>query len=164
MNRILKGALPVALALVTTAALAGGAECHKADVAKAEHKKCNMSAEACKKEMAEAKTRGWIGLELDESEAGMVVTAVVPDSPAQAAGFQKGDVLLALNGVTLNEANQEKVQAIRKNLHPGDSVTYTVKRGDGEARVSPKLAPWPEKVYQAMVEEHMKQHTDIAAK
>src|SRR5262245_17827790 len=131
MNRIVKSALPLALSLVATAALAGGAECHKAEQANMAKKHCTMSAEECKKEMAQAKTRGWLGIDGDVAEGGgWLVNSVVPGSPAEAAGIKTGDVLYALNGVTINDANYEKITAIRKDLKPGSQATYTVKRGE----------------------------------
>ena len=167
MNRILRSALPVALALATSAALAGGPECHKAEsanVAKTKH--CTMSADECKKEMAQAKTRGWLGIDADVTEEGAwLVKSVVPGSPAATAGFQAGDVLYALNGVTINEANHDKIKAIKKDLKPGSSVTYTVKRGDKETRLAATLGTMPDSVYQAMVAEHMKEdHKDVASR
>ncbi len=165
MNSIAKSALPLVMSLVTTAVLAGGPECHKADqanMAKSE-KHCTMSAEDCKKEMAQAKTRGWLGIDADVNEDGAwVVKSVVPNSPAYAAGLKAGDVLYALNGVTINEANHEKIYAMKKDLKPGSAVTYTVKRGEKQQQVAVTLGTMPDKVYQAMVAEHMKEHDEVA--
>jgi C-terminal processing protease CtpA/Prc len=165
MFRAKKLVLPVAFSLLAGAAFAGGAECHKDKASETAHKasKCKVSGEDCKKAMAEAKTRGWMGIELDEAEH-LTVTKVVGDSPAQAAGFQTGDVLLALNGVTLNEANKDKVKAIRKDLKPGDKVTYTIQRGDANERISVTLGTMPDSVYQAWTQEHMKEHPEVAAR
>lgn len=166
MCRFAKFALPFVLFLVSSLLLAGGPDCHKGTTASnvAHAKKCNMSAEDCQKMMAEVKNRGWLGLELDENEAGaLVITKVVPSSPAAKADFRKGDVLLALNGVTLDEANEEKIVAIRKGLKPGDPVSYNVRRGDDELNIAAVLATIPEDVYTTMVSEHMKEHVDVAS-
>lgn len=166
MNGILKAAVPLALTMFVTGALAGGAECHKAEQAKMAktEKHCTMSADECKKEMAQAKTRGWLGIDGDATEDGAwLVKSVVPGSPAETAGFKAGDVIYALNGVTINEANYEKISAIRQDLKPGSSATYGVKRGGKESRLSVVLGTMPEKVYQTMVAEHMKEHAEVAA-
>jgi S1-C subfamily serine protease len=167
MNRILNSAMPLVMSLVTTAALAGGAECHKAEQANMAKnaKHCTMSAEDCKKEMAQAKTRGWLGIDADVTEEGAwLVKSVVPNSPASTAGMQTGDVLYALNGVTINEANHDKIYAIKKDLKPGSAVTYTVKRGDKQTQLAVTLGTMPDKVYQAMVTEHMKEHDEVASR
>ena len=163
-------ALPVTLALGGTAALAGGAECAKAaaaaNVAQQEHKKCSMSKEDCQKMMAEAKTRGWLGLELDQKDAegAITITKVVPGSPAAKAGFQVGDVLLSLNGVSFSENNEQKIMAIRKSQKPGDSVTYNVRRNGADQNVTARLGTMPDEIYTAMVNEHMKEHTEVASR
>lgn len=166
MNRILKSALPIAFSIVTTAVLAGGAECHKADkAAMAKKGDCTMSAADCEKAMAESKNRGWLGIEGENAEGGgWLVKSVVPGSPAETAGFKSGDVLYALNGVTINEANHDKIKAIKKDLKPGSQVTYTVKRGDSETRLAATLGKMPDNVYKTMVAEHMKEHESVASR
>ena len=166
MNSIAKATLPLVMSLVTTAVLAGGAECHKADQAAMAKstKHCTMSADECKKEMAQAKTRGWLGIDADVTEEGAwLVKSVVPNSPASMAGIQAGDVLYALNGVTINEANHDKIYAMKKDLKPGSAVTYTVKRGDKQTQLAVTLGTMPDKVYQAMFAEHMKEHDEVAS-
>src|SRR5262245_54902375 len=108
-----KLALSLAFALAAAPALAGGEQCQKeAAAAHASAQKCTMSAEACQKEMASMKTKGWVGLDLDKSYEGtLTVKSVVVGSPAEKAGFKAGDVLTALNGIPFDEANHEKLMA-----------------------------------------------------
>ena len=89
----------IGLVLVAAPVLAGGAECQK-KASRAAHagKRCEMSAEECQKWMAEAKTRPWLGVDLDVDQAAgtLTVIRVVPDSPAERAGFRAGDQLVAM--------------------------------------------------------------------
>src|SRR5262249_33300433 len=124
---------PLAMFALAAPALAGGPECQKAaaaaQTAQMDHKHCTASKEECMKYMQDAKAHGWLGIEYDKTEDGnMVIGKVLPDSPAAKAGFQKGDVLTALNGITFTEANKDKLAAARKDLWPGSNVTYSVKR------------------------------------
>jgi len=168
MSRPLMIVAPLAMFALASAVLAGGPDCakHANNAAYAASEKgCPMSAEECKKQMAQAKNHGWLGIKFDETEDGTaVVKDVVKGSPAQKAGFQSGDVLYALNGIEMNEANAARVKAAWKPLTPGSTVTYTVKR-DGVAKdISVTLGKMPEAVYEAMVSEHMKEHVDVASK
>jgi S1-C subfamily serine protease len=149
-------------------ALAGGPDCEKqaknAAYASAD-KGCTMSAEECTKHMAEAKNRGWLGIQYDKTEDGStVIEEVVKGSPADKAGFRSGDVLVALNGIELNEANAARVKAAWKPLVPGSTVNYTIKRGGIDKNLTVTLGKMPEDVYQAMVDKHMKEHVDVASK
>ena len=157
---------PLAMFALAAPALAGGAECQKAaQTAQMDHKHCTASKEECMKYMQEARTHGWLGIDYDKTEDGnMVIGKVLPGSPAAKAGFEKGDVLTALNGIQFTEANKDKLAAARKDLWPGSNVTYSVKRNGVSKDVTATLGKMPDDVYQAMVTEHMKEHVDVAAK
>jgi C-terminal processing protease CtpA/Prc len=159
--------LLIGLALVAAPVLAGGADCQKHAAKTAAHttKPCEMSAEDCDKWMAEAKTRPWLGVDLDGDGTGAwTVTRVVPESPAERAGIREGDQLVAMNGVAFGEANKDKLAAVKKSLKPGDSVTYGIRRDGVDRDVTATLTRMPEAVYVAMVEEHKKAHTEVASR
>jgi serine protease Do len=63
-------------------------------------------------------------------EGGVYVAKVVPGSPADKAGIQKGDIIIALNGEKI-ENSDTLARDIRQNYNPGDTVTLKIYR-DGE--------------------------------
>ena len=83
-------------------------------------------------------SRGWLGVQIQDftpelaSSAGMkdqkgaIVASVVDGSPAARAGFEQGDVVVALNGteVTNSKVLTRQVAVI----HAGDKATFTVLR------------------------------------
>jgi C-terminal processing protease CtpA/Prc len=158
---------PLAMFALANAALAGGPDCEKHAKNAAymdSHKGCSMSKEECLKRMAEAKNHGWLGIQYDNTEDGTsVVKSVVKGSPAEKAGFQSGDVLYALNGIQMNEANADRVKSAWKSLQPGSTVSYTVKRAGAAKDLTATLGKMPDEVYDAMVAEHMKEHVDVAS-
>jgi C-terminal processing protease CtpA/Prc len=169
-NRVL---VPVLTLMLGVPAFAGGAECAKgASLAKNEkaagvekvaaHEKCSKSAEECKKYFSEAKTRGWAGLELDKNEKDgtLTVIAVNPVSPAAKAGFLKGDVLVALNGVALTDDNHDKLAQVKSTLKPGSEVMYKVKRNGADRYLTVALGTMPDSVLDEMVARHMREHQD----
>ena len=99
---------------------------------------------------------GWLGIETDKNEKGLVtIKAVVPDSPALAAGFQPGDVLLAINGVELKEANKEAIMKTKKSLVAGSQASYTVLRQGAKKTLSATLVAPPQSVLAQWIGEHV---------
>ena len=95
-----------------------------------DHGKCTMSTQDCLDHMAASmKSSGWVGVELDTDKAeGYAVTKVIPGSPAEAAGIEAGDILVALNGVALKKENDEALMKARKDWKPGQTFPVYVKQ------------------------------------
>ncbi|MBL8147460.1 MAG: PDZ domain-containing protein [Anaerolineae bacterium] len=74
--------------------------------------------------------RGFLGVQVADSEAGVVVLAVLSGSPGEAAGLAEGDIITAVNGEAVDSA-QAVADAIGA-LAAGDAVTLDVTRA-GEA-------------------------------
>src|SRR5262245_48121285 len=100
------------------------------------HFGCKMSAQDCLETMStKLKNSGWVGIEYETPD--YRVTKVIPQSPAEQAGLQVGDVLYALNGVVqLRDENKEALAKVRKEWKPGQSVTYTVRRAGTDRDVT----------------------------
>jgi serine protease DegS/serine protease DegQ len=81
--------------------------------------------------------RGWLGIE-GESRAGALVHRVKPGSPAEAAGLSAGDVIVAIDGVTV--ATMSALVSRLRQTDPGDSVSLSVRRGDQTVTVAATLA------------------------
>ena len=130
---------------------------------------CTKQAGDCAKGMAEKLANaGWLGIETDKSDTGVVtVKAVTAGSPAQAAGFQAGDVLVAINGVEISDANKEALKAAKKSLVAGGEGSYTVLRQGAKKNLTAKLAAPPRTVLAQWIGEHMLEGhvgTQVAAK
>lgn len=129
--------LALFLALSTLAA-AGGENCDKAHAAKTAKAKTAMHEKA---------KHGWLGLDVEKNAAsGYVVTGVKAGSPAEKAGFQKGDVLVAFNGIALTDENKEALKKAKMQNAVGKQVTYTISRGGSERQIAATLGKVPEEV------------------
>jgi C-terminal processing protease CtpA/Prc len=78
----------------------------------------------------------WLFLDLPS------VKSIQPDSPAEAAGFQVGDVLLEIDGSKLDS---EKGWEGFSSMKPGQIITWKVKRGNEILTVQTKAAERPQR-------------------
>jgi serine protease Do len=84
--------------------------------------------------------RAWVGLEVEGASAmrdwkragGVKVTSVAPGGPAAKASLREGDVLTEANGRPLR--NYLDWEAVKLDLHVGDSVLLAVRSGRQTAR------------------------------
>jgi S1-C subfamily serine protease len=126
--------LALFLALSSMAA-AGGENCDKAHAAKA------------KTAMHEKAKHGWLGLDVEKNaSSGYVVTGVKAGSPAEKAGFQKGDVLVAFNGIALTDENKDALKKAKMQNAAGKQVTYTISRAGAQRQIAATLAEVPAEV------------------
>ena len=85
----------------------------------------------------------YLGVSIGDSQtgSGAKVGAVRPGSPAGAAGLEVGDVVTAVDGVKVANAN-ELTAAVTAH-QPGDTIHLTVTRGGTTLDVTAKLATRP---------------------
>jgi len=88
------------------------------------------------------------GLQTDEANrvdlpvgAGAAIESVEPGGPASQAGLQEGDLIVAVNGKSLNTASSLPTLAL--NLQPGEQVTLRIVRGEQAGDVVVTLGEFP---------------------
>lgn len=75
--------------------------------------------------------------QLFEAEPGIVIAAVAPDGPADEAGVERGDILLAVDGEAVDDVVE--LMHILTEHEEGDEVTLTVLHGDDERTLTATL-------------------------
>jgi predicted metalloprotease with PDZ domain len=125
--------------------------------------KCDGAAEDCMAKMqAKYAAKPWLGVEYDKAEDGRyVIRKVHADSPAEAAGFRKGDVILAMEGVEYTKANKKALKQVWSGVEPGSDVQYVVKRQGAKVELEATLAHVPAELQKEWIAQHMKKsHPD----
>ncbi len=74
---------------------------------------------------------GGIGVQIKHDASGYFALYPIPNSPADKAGVQNGDILLAVNGKDVPPTAQADVvdQLLRGEVKPNNGVTFAVRRG-----------------------------------
>jgi len=70
------------------------------------------------------------------------IPAVFPDSPAEAAGLQAGDVIVAVDGEPVNAEDDLSEHVLKRS--PGDTLSLRVMRGDQPQEIEVTLGVLPE--------------------
>ena len=143
--------LAAMIAVVAAPALAG------------EAKKCEGTTQECLDYMAaNMKHRGWVGVEMEEAGHGYhKVTRVIDGSPAKKAGVKAGDVLVAVEGHDVAEADKSTWQALEAKMKPGNRIAYTVERNGSKKQIDVTLAEMPDEVLAQWVGKHMLAHAAV---
>ncbi|MDO4426527.1 MAG: trypsin-like peptidase domain-containing protein [Moraxella sp.] len=96
-------------------------------------------------------SRGWLGIEVGrrpnnpaslENQTGVLVANVTPDGPAATAGVMAGDVILAIDGTPIVDANA-LVQGIAKKA-PNSTVKIELERAGEKLSLDATLAQRPD--------------------
>lgn len=98
-----------------------------------------LSAPSRPKKLAEQRAVLGLGMAPTESEDGIAIRFVQPNSPAAAAGLRPGDVLVKVNDASLGVALA--INDALADKEPGETVHLTYRRDGAESQVQVKLAP-----------------------
>ena len=100
--------------------------------------------------------RGWLGVAIDDlinypdlissTTHGAVVVAVGQQGPAEAAGIQAGDILIAVDGKPITRPDNLLTDIAA--TQPGDSVMLKLRRGELEVELEVTLAERPQSLQQ----------------
>jgi serine protease Do len=77
----------------------------------------------------------------EKDSQGIVVGDVSPNSPAQAAGIQRGDIILQINGKPVSDSNQLRMSV--SMMQPGTELKLKTLRNGAERDATVKLAEMP---------------------
>jgi S1-C subfamily serine protease len=78
---------------------------------------------------------------LATDDGGLFVVGTTPGGPAEAAGLRSGDIITAIDGAPVGDADQLEVLSVTRS--PGDQVRLTHRRAQTSADVTVTLGAQP---------------------
>ena len=106
----------------------------------------------------DAEEKGWLGIAMklpakppkepgtDHVLQAIGVSRIMPDSGAEAAGLQEGDLIVGVDGKPIEEKNDKTMLAFRiaiSKKHPGEKVKLRVLRGESVIELDAMIKPYP---------------------
>ncbi len=121
-----------------------------------EKKQKLSAAEALTKMEAKMAAKPWLGVEYEKAEKSYFkIDKVVAGSPAERAGFQPGDIMLAMGGVEYNKANKKALKAAWSEVGPGSDANFVVKRAGEKVNLTATLEHIPSDLQAEWIAEYM---------
>jgi len=119
--------------------------------AAAKEPRCPLDLTTCLNQFNLMRTRPWLGVKVDVDSAGnRIIREVVPGSPAEAAGFQPGDILRRIDGM-----DPPKWFAGKAGWKDGDVGKVAVVRDGHDASLKLTYSHIPEDVLARVIGTHM---------
>jgi serine protease Do len=87
---------------------------------------------------APAKGSVWLGIEMQDSDDGVIVSQTIEGSPAQKAGIELEDIITKVDGKAVTSMGDVRSRVLKGS--PGDKLKLTIKRGNKEQELDVTLA------------------------
>lgn len=126
--------------------------------------KCNGASRECEQQIRQMLSgRRYLGATIEDRSPGLIIKAVHPDSPADRAGLEPGDRLMAINGKTLENATPREFKQHIADARSTGKLWMIVLRRGAYSRVETRLEPYTKEQIQRIVTAHLSQtHTSTA--
>ena len=92
--------------------------------------------------------RAMLGINIEDSDEGVVVAGVSPGGPADESGVETGDIIVAIEAAELTDSESssptEVLIGYMARVMPGENVTLSIVRGDEEHEIEIEAMPLPQ--------------------
>jgi predicted metalloprotease with PDZ domain len=120
--------------------------------------KCPLSAQECEKQIREMLSgKRYLGVKLEETRHGLVITRVVPDSPAEFYGLHEGDRILSVNGIDCTGAKINAFKQVLSRIGEERKMIFTIDRAGFFESIAVQMEVMSEKQIDQIVATHLRE-------
>jgi len=118
---------------------------------------CHAPARECTQQIRQMLAgRRYLGIQVVELKPGLVIKAVLPDSPA-AAYLKAGDRLIGVNGRSLSQATAGRFKQHLAEASNTGKILLIVQRRGAFRRIEVRLEPYPKEYIEKVISAHLSQ-------
>jgi predicted metalloprotease with PDZ domain len=126
--------------------------------------KCSNSAQECERQIRQMLSgRRYLGALVNESDLGLIVKSVKPESPADRGGLMPGDRLMSVNGHTTMQAKNVEFKKILGEAKETGRLWMVVARRGILKHVEIRMEPYAKEQVDRIVAQHLATEHAIAA-
>ena len=119
--------------------------------------RCNQTHRECVEYMSKKmRDSGWVGVELEFDGKLFTIQKVIVGSPAEEAGLEVGDLLLAIDGVPSREVAKGMASGRSKlKWKPGQQIKYKIEREGRGRTIEIEMGRMPAHVLARYIGQHL---------
>jgi predicted metalloprotease with PDZ domain len=127
----------------------------------AEEPRCTQTAQDCDHQIRQMLSGcRFLGMTVEERNPGLVISKIVPKSPAERGGLRVGDRLIAVNGKSLTNASPRDFKQIVADARSTCRLWMIISRGGAYTKLEAHLEPYSKEQIDKIVAAHLSQsHT-----
>ena len=135
-----------------------------ASIAFAEEQRCPGTAKECEQQIRHFLSgRRFLGATLKDGNPGLFIESVAPGGPAQRAGLQKGDRLIACNNKSVTHVTPREFKQMLADSRKDGKLTMIVYRRGGYRRINATLEPYTKQQVEQIISAHLSQSHPASA-
>ena len=125
---------------------------------RADEPSCHAAARECEQNIRQMLGgRRYVGVQIVDLKPGLVVKAVLPDSPASRADMRAGDRLYAVNGKSVREATAKEFKQLLSEASRTGKLWVILQRRGALKKVDMRLEPYPKAYIDEVITRHLAQ-------
>lgn len=130
----------------------------------AEDPKCHAPTAECERQIRHMLSgRRYLGIQIADLRPGVIIKAVLPNSPASRAGLDSGDRLISINGKSVVKASAGDFKALLADARPVGVVSLIIQRKGAFRKTEALLEVYPKEYVDKVIANHLSQsHTATA--
>lgn len=130
----------------------------------ADEQKCSGTARECEQQIRQILSgRRFLGATIEERNPGLVIQSVTPNGPAENAGLQAGDRLIACNSKSLTQATTREFKQILADARETGRLRMIVWRNGAYKRIDARLEPYSKEQIDKIIAAHLQQSHPASA-